>query len=101
MATMVVQLGLATMPFGIVRRASSFTPATTSGTSGSIRNAEELSTTTTPAAASRGACSFEAVAPMDISAMSTPARSAVAMSSTSISPPAHGRRRPAERDDAK
>ena len=38
-----------------VRRSSGFTSATTSGTSGSMRNAAELSTTRAPAAAARGA----------------------------------------------
>ena len=51
MATIVVQLGLATMPFGIESRASALTSGTTSGTSGSMRQADELSITMAPAAA--------------------------------------------------
>ena len=58
MATMVVQLGLATMPLGIEARACGLTSATTRGTSGSMRHADELSTTMAPAAATRGANSF-------------------------------------------
>ena len=51
MATMVVQLGLATMPFGMSSRAWALTSGTTSGTSGSMRQADELSITMAPAAA--------------------------------------------------
>ena len=61
MATMVVQLGLATMPLGMRARAAALTSGTTRGTSGSIRQADELSMTTAPAAANRGASSVEAV----------------------------------------
>ena len=59
---MVVQFGLATMPFGRWSSACGFTSATTSGTSGSIRHADELSMTVTPAAATRGAERTRAVA---------------------------------------
>ena len=41
MAAMVVQLGLAMIPSGRWARAWGFTSATTSGTSGSLRQAEE------------------------------------------------------------
>jgi len=51
---MVEQLGLATMPFGIFCRASALTSGTTRGTSGSMRQALELSTTTAPALAAIG-----------------------------------------------
>jgi len=43
-----VQLALATIPRGRLRSASLLTSGTTSGTSGAIRNAAELSTTITP-----------------------------------------------------
>ena len=46
-------------PFGIADKASAFTSGTTRGTSGSIRQAEELSMTIAPAAATRGASSRE------------------------------------------
>ena len=55
MAAIVVQLGLATMPLGMFASAWALTSDTTRGTSGSMRHAEELSTTMAPAAATRGA----------------------------------------------
>ena len=100
-AAMVVQLGLAMMPLGRSASACGLTSATTSGTSGSRRNAEELSITIAPAAATFGAYSRELVAPLENSAMSIPEKSAVAMSSTTTSPPFHPSRVPAERDEAK
>ena len=100
-AAMVVQLGLATMPLGMVSRSSALTSLTTSGTSGSLRQAEELSTTIAPAAATLGASSLEAAPPLENSAMSIPEKSAVAESSTVTSPPAHGSVVPADRADAK
>ena len=57
--------------------------------------------TVTPAAANRGACAFEVVAPAEKSAMSSPVGSAVAASSTVISPSPQGRVLPAERAEAK
>ena len=65
MATMVVQLGLDTMPFGIESSAWGLTSDTTSGTSGSPRHAEELSITTAPAAATRSATARLVVAPAE------------------------------------
>ena len=62
MAAMVVQLGLATMPLGMFFSACGLTSATTSGTLGSLRQAEELSMTMAPAAATTGA-SFRDVSP--------------------------------------
>ena len=82
MQTMVVQFGLATMPLGMSARSSPFTSGTTSGTSGSIRHAFELSMTIAPAAATTGAQSREAGAPMLKRAMSMPLWSATATSST-------------------
>ncbi|CAB5067011.1 unannotated protein [freshwater metagenome] len=82
MAAIVVQFGLATIPFEMLRKACGLTSATTSGTCGSIRQAEELSTTIAPAAATCGANSRELVAPLENSAMSMPEKSAVAVSST-------------------
>ncbi len=52
---MVVQFGFAMMPLRASSRACGFTSLTTSGTSGSMRQADELSMTTTPASAKRGA----------------------------------------------
>ena len=66
-----------------------------------MRQADELSMTTAPAAAKRGASARQLVAPAENRAMSRPARSAVAASSTTISVPFHGSVRPAERAEAK
>ena len=98
---MVVQFGLAMMPLRISPSACGLTSLTISGTSGSRRQAELLSMTVTPAAANRGACAFEVVAPAEKSAMSRPVGSAVAASSTVISPSPHGSVLPAERAEAK
>ena len=98
---MVVQFGLAMMPFRASAMASGFTSLTTRGTSGSIRQAEELSMTMAPAAANFGASSFDDAPPAENSAISMPARSAVDASSTRISPPFHGRVGPAERAEAR
>src|SRR3954464_1273016 len=48
------QFGLATIPFLMCRSWSAFTSGTTSGQSGSIRQADELSTTIAPALAAMG-----------------------------------------------
>ena len=87
-AAMVVQFGLAMMPLRASAIAPGLTSDTTSGTSGSIRQAEELSTTVTPAAANTGARAREVVAPAEKTAMSRPDGSAVAASSTTTSVPA-------------
>ena len=52
--------------------ACGLTSLTTSGTSGSMRHAEELSTTTAPAATTRGASRRDAVAPAENNARSRP-----------------------------
>ena len=72
MATIVVQLGLATMPLGIEWRSAAFTSGTTNGTSSSMRQALELSITIAPAAATLGASSFDVEPPAEKSAMSRP-----------------------------
>ncbi len=99
--SIVVQLGLAMIPRGRSLTAWSFTWATTSGTSGSIRKAEELSTTTAPAAANAGAKRRERSPPAEKRAMSTPAGSDTARSSTSIFPHGVSTLVPAERSEAK
>ena len=66
-----------------------------------MRNADELSMTVTPAAANRGASSRDDVAPAENRAMSRPGGSAVAASSTVISPSPHGSVVPADRAEAK
>jgi hypothetical protein len=101
MKAIVVQLGLATMPLGMDASSSGLTSETTNGTSGSIRQADELSTTSAPASTTWGASTREAVAPLEKSASSRPAKSAVAESSTVTSPSPHGSVRPADRAEAK
>src|SRR6185437_3923371 len=70
-AMIVEQLGFATMPrcpaiaWGLIS-------GTTSGTAGSMRKAEELSTTTAPARAAIGAKRLEIEPPAENSAMPTP-----------------------------
>ena len=66
-----------------------------------MRHADELSTTTAPAAANRGACTRDIVAPAENSAMSRPDGSAVSASSTSISWPRNVSFLPCERAEAK
>src|SRR4051794_24705126 len=72
MTTIVVQFGLATMLRGALAISSGLTSLTTSGTSASIRNALELSTTSAPASANRAAHSRDRVAPALNSARSKP-----------------------------
>ena len=66
-----------------------------------MRKPDELSMTSTPAAAKRGACALEVVAPALKMAMSRPVGSAVSASSTTTSVPFQGSVVPAERADAK
>ena len=101
MATMVVQFGLATIPLGMERSAAAFASGTTSGTSGSRRQAEELSITVAPAPASRGESCRDTEAGAEHRARSMPERSAVSASSTTTSPSAHGSVVPAERAEAR
>ena len=100
-AAIVVQLGLAMIPLRASAIACGFTSLTTSGTSGSIRQADELSTTVTPASANRGARARDVVAPAENSAMSRPLGSAVDASSTVTSRSPYGSTVPAERAEAK
>src|SRR4051812_14376163 len=96
---MVEQLGLATMPL-CSSSASGLTSATTSGTVSSIRQRDELSTTTAPAAAKRGAHSPLVGPPAEKSAMSKPwmVSSLSAVQARSLSPQSISR--PTERSDA-
>src|SRR4051794_3349960 len=98
---MVVQFGFAMIPLRASRTACGFTSLTTSGTSGSIRQAEELSTTRTPASANRGASAREVVAPAEKTAMSSPLGSAFSASSTTTSRSPQVRVVPADRAEAK
>jgi hypothetical protein len=74
MIAIVVQFGLATMPLLMLFSASGLTSETTSGTSGSMRKADELSTTIAPRAAKRGAHSREIEPPALKIATSKPSR---------------------------
>src|SRR5579871_3254135 len=72
----VEQFGLAMMPF--FRNpaiASAFTSGTISGTSGSMRQHDELSMTTAPCAPIRGDHSFDTAEPADIRQISTSEKS--------------------------
>jgi hypothetical protein len=60
---MVEQLGLAMIPLGRTLAAAMLTSGTTSGTSGSMRHALELSMTTAPACAAMGPYSRDTDAP--------------------------------------
>jgi hypothetical protein len=100
-AAIVVQFGLAMIPLRASVMVSGLTSLTTSGTSGSIRQAEELSTTIAPASANRGARARDVVAPAEKSAMSSPLGSAVLASSTVISRSPYGSSVPADRAEAK
>src|SRR5690606_17465280 len=100
-AAMVVQFGLAMIPLGSSSMSPALTSETTSGTSGSLRQALELSMTVAPAAATLGAYSLLEEPPLENSAMSRPEKSAVAVSSTVTSWSFHGRVDPADRADAK
>ena len=100
-ATIVVQFGLATMPLGMEAKASALASGTTSGTSGSMRQADELSITRAPASARRGARTRDTPAGAEHSARSIPERSATAASSTTMSRSSHGRVVPAERAEAR
>src|SRR5665647_3219663 len=100
-AVIVVQFGFAMMPFGGLSVSPGLTSETTSGTSGSLRQADELSTTMAPASATFGAYSADIVAPAEKIAMSMPVKSAVSVSSTTYSLPPHVTVLPAERAEEK
>ncbi len=101
MKAIVVQFGLAMIPFGGLVARCPLTSATISGTSGSIRNADELSITIAPASANFAANARDEVAPAENRAMSSPVGSAVSASSTTMSVPFQGKVVPADRADAK
>src|SRR5687768_16766301 len=101
MPAMVVQLGLATIPFGRLASVCPLTSDTTSGTSGFMRHADELSITIAPAAATVGAKASDVVLPALNSAISRPLKSAVAASSTTTGLPFQSSVVPADRLEAK
>src|SRR5690606_37532499 len=101
----VIEMIAAQFGFAMIPRWPASAPAlisgTTSGTAGSIRNAEELSTTTAPAATASGAKRFEMPLPAEKRARSAPSK-ALAVSARTGSPRLpEGRVLPAERAEAK
>ncbi len=72
-AAMVVQFGFAMMPLGRFLIACGLTSETTRGTSGWLRQAEELSITTAPWEATFSASAREVAPPAEKSTMSRPA----------------------------
>src|SRR5436309_11846659 len=98
---MVEQLGLATMPLGMCLRASAFTSGTTSGTSGSMRHALELSTTMAPALAAIGLLSRLTEAGVLDSTISTPENASGRIGSTVYVLPLNSIDLPALRSEAR
>ena len=99
MAMMVEQFGFAMMP-SCAAMASGLISGITSGTFGSMRKAEELSTTTAPARAAIGANFFEIEPPALKNAMSMSSKLFSVSSSTSTSRPSNRIVLPADRADA-
>src|SRR5438874_10645216 len=98
---MVEQFGLATIPFGMHLSASAFTSGTTSGTSGSMRQALELSTTMAPARAAITLDSRLTEAGVDDSTMSTPANASARIGSMTYDLPSNSIDLPALRSEAR
>src|SRR5215472_1435847 len=99
MAMIVEQLGFAMMP-RCPTIACGLISGTTSGIAGSMRNAEELSTTTAPAFAAIGAKRLEMELPAENSAMSTPRKLSSVSSETVSGRFLNGRVLPADRAEA-
>src|SRR5262245_41124618 len=89
------------MPLGTLRRASALTSGTTSGTSGSMRQALELSTTTAPARAAMGLYSRLTTAGVLDRTRSTPANASGRSGSTVYDLPLKVRGLPALRSEAR
>src|SRR5438105_15787344 len=98
---MVEQFGLATIPLGTCRRASALTSGTTRGTSGSMRQALELSTTTAPALAATGLYSRLTRAGVLDNTTSTPANASGRIGSTVYFLPPNSMDLPALRSEAR
>src|SRR5512134_4155698 len=100
-ATIVGQFGLAMIPrFLYWAMSCGLISGTTRGMSGSIRNAEELSTTTAPDSHAAGANSLLREAPAENRAMSIPLKALFWSSSTGICSPRNASLLPTERSDA-
>src|SRR5262249_15579371 len=98
---MVEQLGLATMPLGIDLSAPGLTSGTTRGTSGSIRQALELSMTMAPALAAIGLLSRLTDAGVLERTICTPANASGEIGSIAYFLPLNSMLLPALRDDAR
>ena len=102
-AMIVEQFGLATIPpppARIPAIACALISGTTSGTPSVMRKAEELSTTTAPAAEAAGAKRLDWSPPAEKSAMSTPRKESSVSSSVVYSMPSNVYFRPLEREEA-
>ena len=88
------------MPFGRLATCSGLTSGTTSGTSGSMRKAPELSTTAAPRAAATGPQCAETSSGTSNMATSTPSKTSADRACTSVWVPRTLSRRPAERGEA-
>ena len=95
-----MQFGLEIIPRGRCLTISGFTSGTTSGTSASIRNAPELSTTTAPRDAAMGAHSAEISSGTSNIATSMPSNASGDNATTVSSSPRHLSFFPALRADA-
>ena len=95
-----MQFGLEIIPFGRSLVFSGLTSGTTSGTSLSIRNAPELSTTTAPRAAAIGPHSALISSGTSNIAISIPSNASGESATTVSSSPRHINFFPAERADA-
>src|SRR5882757_836181 len=98
---MVEQFGLATIPLGMCRNASALTSGTTSGTSGSMRQALELSMTMAPFPAAIGDDSRLTEAGVDDSTICTPAKASGRIASTVYDFPLNTIALPALRSEAR
>src|SRR5262249_6802873 len=97
--TIVVQLGQARMPRWC-RAARALISGTTSGTSGSIRNALDLSITVAPALTIINAYSFDCAEPAEQKAMSTPLKAAASIRWIATGSPRNVTDLPTDRSEA-
>ncbi len=96
---MATQFGFAMMPLCFFS-SPELISGTTSGVLASMRNADELSTTTAPAFTAAGAKRFDCAPPAENSAMSTPLRLSSVSSCTATSAPRNFIFLPADRAEA-
>src|SRR5712671_4319306 len=99
MEMMAAQLGLAMIPL-CSRTLPGLISGTTSGTPASMRNAEELSTTTAPLLTATGAKRLDVELPAENNPMLTPPNPSSVSSRTASGLPRNGSVLPAERADA-